>query len=78
MKLTDTRKIMKKMEKALDAKRYEHTLGVAYTASSLAMSNGINFEKARLWQGFCTTVPNAYQMKKSLKFVINITLRFLK
>ncbi|MCI8614454.1 bis(5'-nucleosyl)-tetraphosphatase (symmetrical) YqeK [Parablautia intestinalis] len=46
MKLTDTRKIMKKMEKALDAKRYEHTLGVAYTASSLAMSNGINFEKA--------------------------------
>lgn len=44
--MTDTRKIMKKMEKTLDVKRYEHTLGVAYTASSLAMCNGTDFEKA--------------------------------
>lgn len=44
--MTDTRKIMKKMEKTLDPKRYEHTLGVAYTASSLAMCHGVDFEKA--------------------------------
>lgn len=37
MKAADTKKIRKKMEKTLDAKRFEHTLGVAYTASSLAM-----------------------------------------
>lgn len=37
MKAADTKKIRKKMEKTLDAKRFEHTLGVAYTAASLAM-----------------------------------------
>ncbi|NBJ91454.1 bis(5'-nucleosyl)-tetraphosphatase (symmetrical) YqeK [Parablautia muri] len=46
MKIADTRKIMKKMEKTLDPKRYEHTLGVAYTASSLAMCYGADYEKA--------------------------------
>lgn len=46
MKIADTRKIMKKMEKTLDPKRYEHTLGVAYTASSLAMCYGLDYEKA--------------------------------
>ncbi len=33
----DIAKIRKAMEKELDAKRYEHTLGVAYTAASMAM-----------------------------------------
>ena len=37
MKEPDIRKIRKAMEKALDPKRYEHTLGVAYTAAALAM-----------------------------------------
>ena len=37
MKNTDNTKIRKAMEKTLDSKRYEHTLGVAYTAASLAM-----------------------------------------
>ena len=37
MKTADIKKIRKKMEKMLDAKRFEHTLGVAYTASALAM-----------------------------------------
>lgn len=37
MKVADIKKIRKKMEKTLDAKRFEHTLGVAYTAASLAM-----------------------------------------
>ena len=37
MKNADISKIRKAMEKALDSKRYEHTLGVAYTAASLAM-----------------------------------------
>ena len=46
MKTANTKKIRKKLEKQLDAKRYEHTLGVAYTASALAMCNQTDIEKA--------------------------------
>lgn len=34
------------MEQALERKRYEHTLGVAYTAANLAMVHGVDVEKA--------------------------------
>ncbi len=34
------------MEKSLDGKRFEHTLGVAYTAAALAMCNGVDTEEA--------------------------------
>lgn len=37
MKSADLKKIRKSLEKELDSKRYEHTLGVAYTAAALAM-----------------------------------------
>lgn len=36
------------MSKQLDAKRYAHTVGVAYTAASLAMRYGADIEKAYL------------------------------
>jgi len=36
------------MEKALDTKRYEHTLGVAYTAAALAMRYDANIKSAEL------------------------------
>lgn len=39
-------KIRKAMEKELDPKRYEHTLGVAYTAASLAMCYGADLNSA--------------------------------
>lgn len=48
MKRTDISKIRKAMEKTLEEKRYEHTLGVAYTATSLAMRYGENLENAEL------------------------------
>lgn len=48
MKTADVRKIRRKMEKTLDAKRFEHTLGVAYVASSLAMCYGEDLNKALL------------------------------
>lgn len=41
-------KIRKSLEKTLDAKRYEHTLGVAYTACALAMRYDGNIKKAEL------------------------------
>ena len=48
MKEPDIRKIRKAMEKALDPKRYEHTLGVAYTAAALAMRYGEDINNAIL------------------------------
>ena len=48
MKEQDIWKIRKAMEKALDPKRYEHTLGVAYTAAALAMRYGDDVNNAIL------------------------------
>lgn len=36
----------KKLKKKLTAKRYRHTLGVAYTAASMAMAHDVNIQKA--------------------------------
>ncbi len=46
MKNTDISKIRKAMEKELDSKRYEHTLGVAYTAAALAMRYDVDMDAA--------------------------------
>ena len=48
MKVTDIQKIKKQLSKSMDHKRYEHTLGVAYTAVSLAMCHGEDIVKAEL------------------------------
>ena len=47
VKTADIRKIRRKMEKVLDPKRFEHTLGVAYTASALAMCYDVDINKAQ-------------------------------
>lgn len=41
-------KIAKKLQKELDDERYQHTLGVMYTAASMAMCHGENMEHALL------------------------------
>lgn len=46
MKGTNLAKLRKEMEQTLERKRYEHTLGVAYTAANLAMVHGVDIEKA--------------------------------
>ncbi|MGL5259275.1 MAG: bis(5'-nucleosyl)-tetraphosphatase (symmetrical) YqeK [Lachnospiraceae bacterium] len=48
MKIAETKKIQKILSKELDKKRYEHTLGVAYTASCLAMCYGENIQDAKI------------------------------
>ncbi len=48
MRTIDLKKIRKAMEKALDARRYEHTLGVEYTAAALAMCHGASIKNAQL------------------------------
>ena len=42
----ELKKIRKLLENELDQKRYEHTLGVEYTAAALAMAHGESVEKA--------------------------------
>ena len=45
--MNETNEELKKtMKKVLDKDRYQHTLGVAYTAACLAMSYGIDMESA--------------------------------
>ncbi|MBO5472931.1 MAG: bis(5'-nucleosyl)-tetraphosphatase (symmetrical) YqeK [Lachnospiraceae bacterium] len=46
MKVSDISKLRKAMEKELEAKRYEHTLSVAYTAANLAMVHGEDVDRA--------------------------------
>lgn len=48
MKSNDLKKIRKAMEKCQDAKRYEHTLGVAYTAAALAMRYNGDIKSAQI------------------------------
>lgn len=48
MKTSELNKIRKAMEKTLDFKRYEHTLGVEYTAAALAMRYDASIMNARL------------------------------
>lgn len=46
MTKSEIRNIKKELEDNLDSKRYEHTLGVAYTSACLAMRYGYDMEKA--------------------------------
>lgn len=48
MNESDMHKIKKQLVKAMDSKRYEHTLGVAYTCAALAMRYGEDIQKAQL------------------------------
>ncbi len=42
----DFKKLRKKMKKVMDDERYEHTLGVTYTAANLASVHGADVDKA--------------------------------
>ncbi len=44
----EVKDIRKKLKKSLDKQRFEHTMGVMYTAGCLAMANEYSMEKAML------------------------------
>lgn len=48
MKTANLKKIRKSMEDTQDSKRFEHTLGVEYTAAALAMRYGCDIMNARM------------------------------
>ena len=60
-------KIRRKMMTELDKDRYEHTLGVMYTAASLAMRYDEDIEKALI-----AGVPSASPATRRLSSVRNI------
>lgn len=67
MKNTDLSKIRKAMEKTQDGKRYEHTLGVAYTAASLAMRHGADINNT-LIAGYLHDCAKHLSDEKKLHF----------
>ncbi len=66
----------KKLKKELDADRYEHTIGVAYTAAALAMRYGANIQQAQvagLLHDCAKCIPNQKKIALCQKYNIKIT-----
>lgn len=63
----DPGKIRNALEKSLSEKRYEHTLGVTYTATALAMRYGADMEAAYL-AGLLHDCAKEISDKKALAF----------
>lgn len=68
--------IRRSLKKKMDPLRYEHTLGVAYTAMCLAMKYGEDLYKAEmagLLHDCAKCYPNEVQLAKCEKYNISIT-----
>ncbi len=68
--------LKKEMKKGMDESRYEHTMGVMYTAASLAMRYGYDVEKAMLaglLHDCAKCMPNAKKLKMAEKHGLEIT-----
>ncbi len=69
-------KIQSELRKKMDAKRFHHTMGVMYTASALAMQEGISIEDA-MYAGLlhdCGKIKNTdkqYKMCKKYDIQLN-------
>ena len=59
----EVKEIKKKLKKSLDKQRYQHTLGVMYTAGCLAMANGYSIEKAML-AGLLHDCASVFRLKR--------------
>jgi len=67
VKNPDLSKIRKAIQKIQDSKRYEHTLGVAYTASALAMHYDVDINNA-LIAGYLHDCAKSLTDEKKLSF----------
>ena len=69
-------KMQKKLKKYIDVERYWHTMGVMYTASSLAMCHGADLEKAQvagLLHDCAKCIPNHKKLKLCRQYGIRIS-----
>lgn len=74
-------KLQRKMKKELDADRYQHTLGVMFTAASLAMCYGEDVGKAQLaglLHDCAKCIPNDRKLKMCQEYGIEISKVELK
>ena len=65
-----------KLKKKLEPARYEHTLGVAYTAMCLAMRYGADLQKAELaglLHDCAKCIPDEEKYRKCRKYQIDLT-----
>lgn len=72
----DLKLLEKQMKEELSDDRYEHTLGVMYTAEALAMRYGIDMTKAAvagLLHDCAKCIPNQQKLKMCRKHCIEIT-----
>ena len=72
----DLKLLQKQMKEELTEDRYEHTLGVMYTAESLAMRYGVDMDKAAvagLLHDCAKCIPNAQKLKLCKKHNIEIS-----
>ncbi len=68
-------KMEKKLKKELDEERYQHTLGVMFTAASLAMCYGADIERAQaagLLHDCAKCIPNDKKIKMCEQYGIEI------
>ena len=72
----DLKLLQKQMKEELSDDRYEHTIGVMYTAESLAMRYGVDMTKAAvagLLHDCAKCIPNAQKIKMCKKHGIEIS-----
>ena len=72
----DLKLLQKQMKEELSDDRFEHTIGVMYTAESLAMRYGVDMTKAAvagLLHDCAKCIPNAQKIKMCKKNDIEIT-----
>nr|WP_317380039.1 bis(5'-nucleosyl)-tetraphosphatase (symmetrical) YqeK [uncultured Faecalimonas sp.] len=73
---SEIRSMKKELKLHLDSDRYEHTLGVMYTAASLAMCHGEDIGRAMiagLLHDCAKGVPNSKKVKLCEKYQITVT-----
>ena len=76
MKQLTIRKIKEEVKMHLDQNRYEHTLGVMYTAGALAMRYGADLEDtmiAGLLHDCAKCIPSAQKIELCKKYNLNIS-----
>lgn len=69
-------KIKQNLKRKLDAERYEHTIGVTYTAIALAMRHDCDLKKAELaglLHDCAKCIPDEKKLAKCIKYHISIT-----
>lgn len=76
MVILKRKEIEKQLKKELDKERFSHTLGVMYTAASLAMAHGVDMEQA-LYAGLlhdcAKCIPNEEKLALCKKYQIPVS-----